>query len=221
MTEISNMKINEAKTLLIADDHPIFRLGLREVLNETSHYKIITEAEDGEQAIKRIQEYKPDIAILDISMPKVGGLDVIAQMRHWTQAPLFVLLSLYDDEVYIRKALAYGVSGYILKENTDEELLKCLDAVNQGERYLCSSIREKIVSSDNSKLNQLSQTERQIFSLVADLKTNTEIAQILSVSVRTIENHRFNICKKLNIKGKNALLKYALSFDEPVQERLQ
>jgi len=128
--EMTAMNTNEIKTLLIADDHPIFLVGLREVLSETNNYKIIAEAENGEQAINRIKEYKPDIAILDISMPKVGGLDVVAQMRNWTQAPLFVLLSLYDDEVYIRKALAYGVSGYILKENTNDELLKCLDIIN-------------------------------------------------------------------------------------------
>lgn len=206
------MNTSEIKTLLIADDHPIFLVGLREVLSETSNYKIIAEAGDGKQAINRIKEYKPDIAILDISMPEVGGLDVVAQMRNWTQAPLFVLLSLYDDEVYIRKALAYGVSGYILKENTNDELLKCLNVISTGKKYLCSSIKEKIVN--NSELNQLSPTEQQVLSLVADLKTNTEIAKILSVSVRTIENHRFNICKKLNIKGKNALLKFALSIDE-------
>lgn len=206
------MNTSEIKTLLIADDHPIFLVGLREVLSETSNYKIIAEAGDGKQAINRIKEYKPDIAILDISMPEVGGLDVVAQMRNWTQAPLFVLLSLYDDEVYIRKALAYGVSGYILKENTNDELLKCLNVISTGKKYLCSSIKEKIVN--NSELNQLSPTEQQVLSLVADLKTNTEIAKILSVSIRTIENHRFNICKKLNIKGKNALLKFALSIDE-------
>lgn len=204
------MNTSEIKTLLIADDHPIFLVGLREVLSETNNFKIIAEAEDGEQAINRIKEYKPDIAILDISMPKVGGLDVVAQMRNWTQSPLFVLLSLYDDEVYIRKALAYGVSGYILKENTNDELLKCLNVISTGKKYLCSSIKEKIVN--NSELDLLSPTEQQVLSLVADLKTNTEIAKILSVSVRTIENHRFNICKKLNIKGKNALLKYALSI---------
>ena len=210
------MDTSEIKTLLIADDHPIFLVGLREVLSETNNYKIIAEAEDGEQAINRIKEYNPDIAILDISMPKVGGLDVVAQMRNWTQAPLFVLLSLYDDEVYIRKALAYGVSGYILKENTNDELLKCLDIINNGKKYLCSSIREKIVNSNKNKLDQLSPAEQQVLSLVTDLKTNTEIAKILSVSIRTIENHRFNICKKLNIKGKNALLKYALSIDDQV-----
>ena len=214
--EMTAMDTSEIKTLLIADDHPIFLVGLREVLSETNNYKIIAEAEDGEQAINRIKEYNPDIAILDISMPKVGGLDVVAQMRNWTQAPLFVLLSLYDDEVYIRKALAYGVSGYILKENTNDELLKCLDIINNGKKYLCSSIREKIVNSNKNKLDQLSPAEQQVLSLVTDLKTNTEIAKILSVSIRTIENHRFNICKKLNIKGKNALLKYALSIDDQV-----
>jgi len=206
--------MNDKTTLLVADDHPIFILGLHEVLRNSNRYEIIAEAEDGEQAIKKIREYKPDIALIDISMPKKDGLDVVAQLSRWANAPLFVLLSLYDDEVYIRKALAYGVSGYILKENTHKELLKCLDAVRQGERYLCTSIREKIAVSDNSKLKLLSQTERQIFSLVSNLKTNADIANLLSMSPRTVENHRFHICKKLNLHGNNALLKYALSLDD-------
>lgn len=208
------MQVNEVTSLLIADDHPIFLVGLREVLNETSDYSVIAEAEDGEQAIRKIKEYKPDIAILDIAMPKIDGLDVVAQIRHWSYAPSFVLLSLYDDEVYIRKALAYGVSGYILKDNTYSELLTCLDTVQKGERYLCSSIREKIAASNKNQLDLLTPTERQVFALVADLKINTDIAKVLSMSVRTVENHRLHICKKLNLKGSNALVKYALSLDD-------
>jgi len=211
------MQNNEVTSLLIADDHPIFLVGLREVLNDASQYSVIAEAEDGEQAIRKIKEYKPDIAILDISMPKINGLDVVAQIRNWSYAPSFVLLSLYDDEVYIRKALAYGVSGYVLKENTYKELLNCLDAVKRGDQYLCTSIREKIATSNKGRYDQLSPTEKQIFSLVADLKTNNDIAEILSVSVRTIENHRFNICKKLNLKGSKALIKYALLMDDIIQ----
>lgn len=209
----NQIKNNKVTSLLIADDHPIFLVGLRNVLNESSHFKIIAEAEDGEQAIRKIKEYKPDIAILDISMPKIDGLDVVAQTRHWSRAPAFVLLSLYDNEVYIRKALAYGVSGYILKENTYKELINCLDTARQGGKYLCSSIREKIASGNKNQLDLLTYTERQVFSLVADLKVNTDIAKMLSMSVRTVENHRLHICKKLNLKGSKALLKYALSLD--------
>ena len=207
------MSNHEVTTLLIADDHPIFLIGLREVLSTASRYKIIAEASDGEQAIRKIREYKPDIAILDISMPKVDGLDVVAQTKNWSESPIFVLLSLYDDEVYIRKALAYGVPGYILKENTHKELLQCLDAVKRGEQYLCSSIKDKISVGKKSKMDLLSATEQQVFSLVADMKTNNDISDILSMSVRTVENHRFRICKKLNLKGNNALIKYALSLD--------
>ena len=208
------MPNNDVTTLLIADDHPIFLIGLREVLSTSSRYQIIAEASDGEEALRKIREYKPDIAILDISMPKVDGLDVVAQTQSWSVAPLFVLLSLYDDEVYIRKSIAYGVPGYILKENTHKELLTCLDAVKRGEQYLCSSIREKISASNQNKMDLLSPTEQKIFSLVAEMKTNTDIAKLLSMSVRTVENHRFHICKKLNLKGNNALIKYALSLED-------
>ena len=208
--------IDNITTLLIADDHPIFRIGLREVLKGAPDYKIITEAENGEQAISSIKTYQPDIALLDISMPKKNGLDVVAELQNWSKAPAFVILSLYDDEVYLRKALAHKVLGYILKENTHSELLKCLDTVKSGKRYLCSSMTEKafdIEDNTNNILQSLSPTEHRIFTLVADLKTNADIADILSMSVRTVENHRFHICKKLDLQGTNALAKFALSLD--------
>ena len=189
--------MNEIKTsLLIADDHPIFRIGLREVISHSSKYNIITEAEDGQQAIDKIKNYKPDIAILDISMPKINGLDVVAELRSWSKAPSFIILSLYDDEVYLRKALAYDVLGYMLKENTHNELITCLDNVTKGKRYLCSSILEKateIKSNTETNLDLLSTTENKIYTLVSDLKTNADIAEMLSMSIRTVENHRFNI----------------------------
>lgn len=210
---------NNITTLLIADDHPIFRIGVREVLKSASDYKIIAEAKDGEQAINRIRNYQPDIALLDISMPKKNGLDVVAEIRNWSKAPAFVIMSLYDDEVYLRKALAYGVLGYILKENTHGEMLKCLDSVRNGKQYLCSSIKEKmfkINGNNKNSLELLSPTEYQVFTLVSDLKQNSEIAEILSMSIRTVENHRFHICKKLDLNGANALAKYALSLNDSV-----
>lgn len=210
---------NNITTLLIADDHPIFRIGVREVLKSASDYKIIAEAKDGEQAINRIRNYQPDIALLDISMPKKNGLDVVAEIRNWSKAPAFVIMSLYDDEVYLRKALAYGVLGYILKENTHGEMLKCLDSVRNGKQYLCSSIKEKMfkINGNNKNLLELlSPTEYQVFTLVSDLKQNSEIAEILSMSIRTVENHRFHICKKLDLNGANALAKYALSLNDSV-----
>lgn len=209
--------MDKTTTLLIADDHPIFRIGLREVLKTSPNYKIITEAEDGKQAIRKIKDYQPDIAILDISMPYKNGLDVVADLKDWTKAPSFIILSLYDDEVYLRKALAYGVLGYMLKENTHSELLQCLDSVIKGQQYLCSSIREKIssiVDNDKNTVQKLTTMEYQILMLVADLKKNSEIADILSMSIRTVENHRFHICKKLNLSGTNALAKFAIAFNK-------
>ena len=124
---------------------------------------------------------------------------------------------MYDDEVYLRKALAYDVLGYMLKENTHNELLTCLDNIKMGKRYLCSSIIEKAVDikrHNKINLDLLSPTENKIYTLVSDLKTNYDIAEMLSMSIRTVENHRFNICKKLDLHGPNALTKHSLSIKD-------
>ena len=115
------------ETVLIADDHPIFRRGLRDVIEEHGRFRVITEADNGADAINLIREHKPDIAILDIAMPQADGLDVMAQAVRWPDAPRFVILTLYDDEAYFRRAMELGALGYLLKQNAEEELITCLD----------------------------------------------------------------------------------------------
>lgn len=209
-------------TVLIADDHPIFRRGLRDVIAEHSRYRLLGEAEDGAQAIRQIREHRPDIAILDIAMPEADGLDVMAQVSRWPDAPRFVILTLYDDEAYFRRAMELGALGYLLKENAEEELIACLDNVCRARRYLSPAISWKLVEEGDKPrvagpLDALTATELRVLKLIAEHKTSQQIGDLLSISHRTVQNHRANIARKLDLHGAHALLRLALEhFPQPV-----
>lgn len=198
--------------ILIADDHPIFLRGLFEIIEESEDYRVVAEARDGEKAMLALREVRPDIAILDIAMPNMGGLDVLAKTGHWGERPSFVLLTMYDDEIYLRKALEFGALGYLLKDNAESELIACLHAVRSGNVYISPGIAGCLVQSSglsDEPLDRLTPTERKIFLLIADYKKNHEIAELLGISIRTVQNHRTNICQKLDLHGHHALIKLA------------
>jgi len=205
-------------TIVVADDHPIFRRGLVDTLEDSDGYEVVAEASDGNEAIALIVKYKPHIVILDISMPVRDGLDVLVKARHWANPPIFIMLTLYDDESYLKKALEYGAQGYLLKDNAESELLTCLKMVTLGKTYLSPGVSWRLVEGAEQApdpLKNLSTTERRIFTLVSEFKTNAEIAELLSVSIRTVQNHRSNICKKLGISGAHALSQFAARFAGP------
>ncbi len=202
----------ETTNVLIADDHPIFRRGLFEIIEESEQFHVIAEADDGEKALRALRDVRPEIAILDIAMPNMGGLDVLAKTGHWGEKPVFVLLTMYDDEIYLRKALEFGALGYLLKDNAESELIACLRDVLAGQRYISPGVSRTLAQSSASAdnpLEQLTPAERKIFLLIADYKNNNEIAELLGISIRTVQNHRANICQKLNLHGHNALIKLA------------
>jgi DNA-binding NarL/FixJ family response regulator len=202
----------EITSVLIADDHPIFRRGLFEIIEESDQFHVIAEVDDGEKALLALREMRPAIAVLDIDMPVLGGLDVLVKTNHWGVKPIFVILTMYDDEIYLRKALEFGALGYLLKDNAESELITCLQDVLAGKQYISPSLSQALGKSSTSAenlLKKLTPTERKVFLLIADYKTNHEIAELLSVSIRTIEKHRANICLKLNLHGHNALIKFA------------
>lgn len=209
------MMTREKITIVVADDHPIFRRGLVETLEDADGYEVVAEAGDGEEAIAQIVKHRPQIAILDISMPVRDGLDVLVKARHWANPPIFVMLTLYDDEAYLKKALEYGAKGYLLKDNAEAELLTCIKMVSMGKSYLSPGVSWRLVKGTeqtSDSLQNLSKAERRIFSLVSEFKTNAEIAELLSVSIRTVQNHRSNICKKLGLSGAHALSQFAARF---------
>ncbi|MGE0321059.1 MAG: response regulator [Polyangiaceae bacterium] len=202
--------------VLIADDHPIFRRGLREVLEEDVGFRVVAEAQDGVEALRALRELRPDIAVLDIAMPECDGLEVLTESQGWPDAPRVVLLSVFDK--YVERAFELGASGYVLKEDAELELVQCLVAVASGERYVSSTLIESAGPQGQSDaphpLDQLTETERRVLKLLAEFKTSREIAELLSVSFRTVQNHRASAVRKLGLGGAQALLRYAAAHRE-------
>lgn len=205
-------------SVLVADDHPIFRHGLREAITQDPRLKLVAEAGDGQEAMALIRTHRPDVAVLDIAMPEADGLDVLAHAARWPDAPGFIMLTMYDDEAYFHRALELGALGYMLKESAEAELVQAVLAVSQGRRFFSPRIGWEYPAPESgqagSPLDNLTATERRILHLIAHYKTSRQIGELLNISHRTVQNHRANICGKLNITGRNALLRYAVEHGE-------
>ncbi|MDR9417664.1 response regulator [Gracilimonas sp.] len=206
------------KTLLLADDHVLIRNGLRQVIEKQGKYSII-ETDEGESALEIIREQKPDIAILDIEMPGMTGFEVAQKVHKESIKIEIIFLTMYKDESIFNKAMDIGVKGYVLKENTVSDILDCLKAVIKGKHYLSPAISDFLVNrntklmepaSDNEGINLLTSSELTILKLLAEMKTNQDIADDLNISIKTVQNHRNNMCNKLKLTGTHALLKYAV-----------
>ena len=204
----------EQLIILIADDHSLIREGLRQVLESQPDFTVI-EAEDGETALQSIRDQQPHIAILDVEMPKMTGFDV-ARHVHRESLPTDII---FRDESVFNKAMDIGVKGYVLKENTVSEIVQCVQAVSAGRYYLSPTISEYLIrrntklaspASDKEGLDLLTPSEKNILTLLATMKTNQEIAEQLHISIKTVHNHRNNICDKLGLHGAHALLKFAV-----------
>jgi len=205
--------------VFIADDHPIFRQGLVKILETDSYFDIIGESGDGMEAYQMIKNLLPDVAILDISMPNMNGLEIVRSVRQDNLLIEIIILTMYKDDEYFNEALRLGVKGYLLKENTTKELLNCVRAVLNGKHYVCPDLtdylihRNEVISTlekENPLLKELTDMERRILRLIAENKTSKEIAAELFISHRTVQNHRAHICEKLGFIGYNKLLQFAL-----------
>lgn len=208
----------ETTSILIADDHELVRKGLRHFLETEPQFRI-TEATDGSKALDLIEKQQPDIAILDIQMPGMTGLDVAMAVLQKQLPVKLILLTMFKDESAFNKALDLGVRGYVLKENTISEIRESISKVMGGSFYISPVLTEFLLHRTAAKpvaihgqdvLSQLTATELRILKLLATMKTNQEIAEELSVSIKTIHNHRNNICNKLDLRGAHALLKFAI-----------
>ena len=197
--------------VVIADDHPIFRRGLRDVIDGHDRFRVVAAVGDGEAALTALREHRPAIAVLDISMPKLDGFEVLTQSRTWADPPAVVMLTMYDD--YADRAMEAGARGYLLKENAEQQLIACLEAVADGERYVSDGIdwRPDTRTVAPGPIAALTQTERRVLRLLSQFKTSREIGEILCVSHRTVQNHRANMCAKLQLVGSKALLQFAIA----------
>jgi DNA-binding NarL/FixJ family response regulator len=205
--------------VLIVDDHPLFRNGLRQVIDSDPSLEIVAETGDGEVALQLIQEKKPDVAVLDINLPSLSGLGIARKLKGKRHTTHVVMLTMHKEEEIINHALDIGVKGFVLKENAVEEILKAIAAVAAGEHYLSSSIssylvrrrsRSEALAAQKPGLDDLTKAERRILKLIAEKKTSREIAAELFISPRTVEAHRANICNKLALSGSHSLLQFAL-----------
>jgi DNA-binding NarL/FixJ family response regulator len=205
--------------VLIADDHPIFRKGLREVIEAEPGLRCVGEAADGETALDTLTRLQPHVVVLDIQMPKGDGFAVARAVRERRLPVRIVFLTMYDDEDVLNHALDLGVDGYVLKESAATDIVGAIKTVANGQSYISPSsagyllarrARAADLVTRTPGVQDLTPAERRILKLIAQQKTSKDIAGELFVSHRTVENHRQNICQKLGIHGSNALLKFAI-----------
>lgn len=201
--------------VLIADNHAISRRNLHDVIENSGEFNVVAEVEDGTHALQALRKQRPEIALLDIDIPGIGGLGILAKTSFWAERPIFVLLAIHDDEASFHKALEFGALGYILKEYAESEIIPCLRMVSAGKHYISPSFSWVLAKKPPANLTlstRLTPSERKILSFIAEYKTSAEIAKLMGTSVRTVQNHRANICSKLGLRGHNALIKLATQY---------
>ena len=208
-------------TIILADDHPLLRMGLREIIHQHAGFRIVAEAGNGERALELIEGMRPDIAVLDIDMPKLSGLDIVKYVLAHKIPTEIIILTMHEEASYFERALDLGVLGYVLKESVEHEIIAAIESVRNGKPYISPSLSSILLKRNphaqeglEKKLGiaDLTATERKVLKLVADNKTTKEIADLLFVSERTVESHRSSICSKLDLHGQNALLRYAMTL---------
>ena len=209
--------------IAIADDHSIFRKGLRAIIEAEQSLLVIAEAANGEEALRNIEELRPDVAILDVDMPKVDGLQVVKELQRRRIPVECIFLTIHSEEDVLNEALSLGVKGYVLKESSSTDIVNAIHALRQGHHYTSPSItthlinradRAKSLGEKMASVNDLTPTERRILRLIDDYKTSKQIAEQLCIHYRTVENHRTNISAKLGLRGSHALIKFALKHQQ-------
>jgi two-component system, NarL family, response regulator NreC len=205
-------------TIVLVDDHDIVRAGLRAILDTEKDFQIVGEASDGQTALQIVQHLKPDILLLDLVLPKLNGLDVARSVHNISPGTQVIVLSMHSNEAYVVDALKIGVAGYVLKDKATEEILEAIRYVLEGERYLSPPISGRVIESYIQRIQEssmdsyetLSDREREVFTLAAEGHSNPEIAQMLSISPRTVETHRSNVMRKLGLRTQTDLIRYAI-----------
>jgi DNA-binding NarL/FixJ family response regulator len=205
--------------IIIADDHPIVRRGLRQVIESDSRLIVLGEANDGAEAIDLIEELKPEIALLDVDMPTMDGFQAAREIHKRRLAVKIIFLTIHSEEDLFHSAMNLGANGYLLKDNAISEIVNGVKAVSEGKFYISASLTSFLLKrqrasqnfvAETPSINKLTGTERRILQMIADYKSNKEIGEEMFIHFRTVESHRHNISRKLDLRGHNALLKFAL-----------
>jgi DNA-binding NarL/FixJ family response regulator len=201
--------------VLIADDHGIVRGGLRLLLDRQPDMEVVGEAADGADAVAAALAHRPDLAILDVSMPTLTGLQAARAIRAQAPEVTVLMLSMHDDERYLFEALKAGAAGYVLKHEAGQELVDAARAVNRGESFLTNAgqrslVRAWMADESTAPREPLSPREREVLKLIAEAHTNREIGEILGLSEKTVETHRGNLLRKLGMRDRVELVRYAI-----------
>ncbi|MCZ7555211.1 MAG: response regulator transcription factor [Bacteroidia bacterium] len=206
-------------TILIADDHPMFRRGLKESIEEIERFQIVAECQNGAIALEKIRLLRPQITILDMEMPQMGGLDVALHLQREELHTGLIFLTVHDDEAMFRRAMDLGARGYILKEAVVNEIVQGIEVVADGDFYISPLLSSRLLQmtrnndgnvASQAGLSNLTPAERRILKLIAEELSTDEIADKLCVSPRTVEHHRSNMNHKLGLSGSYALVRFAL-----------
>ena len=207
-----------ALRILLADDHTVVRQGLRKVLEERPEWQVVAEAGDGRDAVRLAEEFRPDVAVVDVAMPLLNGIEATRQITKRAPQTKVLVLSMYSDEAYVTQMLKAGATGYLLKDSADVDLLQAVQAVSQGKSFFSPAVA-RLMSDDYARqrgenlvdrYESLSEREREIFQLVAEGKTNKEIAALLFISPSTVETHRARIMEKLDLHSAAEIVLYAV-----------
>ncbi len=203
--------------LLICDDHTLFCEGIKAMLRNEPNMEIVGEARDGRRAVELVKELKPDVLIMDVSMPDMNGFDATRRIREFDDSVKVLMLTMHDDEDQVARCLEAGASGYILKDAPASQLLYAIETVEKGERYLSPVVLKKVVAGyvNNSQRPQtsydrLSPREREILKLLAEGLSVKEIATRLNLSVKTVDVHKYNLMRKIDVHDRAELIKYAI-----------
>jgi DNA-binding NarL/FixJ family response regulator len=206
------------RTVLVADDHPLFRRGLRAAIEEDKRFRVVAEAGDGESAIRQIEHHAPSVAFVDLAMPIKDGLAVAAWAAERASPTRIVVMTLYKERDFVDRAVELGAAGYLVKDDAQDEVLRCLDLVLAGEFYMSSAVGAPNpppppAAADpaiRAALAKLTPAQRAVLIRLADYRSSKDIARLLAISPKTVENHRANIAAALGLHGANALLRFAV-----------
>lgn len=221
------IQLSEIIQILLADDHPVVRRGLKVTIEDDESLRVIAEAADGNDALRQIEALQPAVAILDIDMPGMNGLGVAREVGQKVLPTRIIFMTFHADEELMRAAMEVGGKGYLLKGSETEEVCAAIHAVHAGRTYIGSAMAAVMLNqsaqrrgASPSGLKLLTPTEKKILRLIADGLSSKEIGDELKIHYRTVENHRTNMCRKLEIEGANALARFALQNRAGLQERL-
>src|ERR1700720_1760134 len=205
--------------IVLADDHSIMRSGLRALLHQQPDFEVVGEANDGREALDLVESLRPDVAVLDITMPNLNGIDAARQMAAKQLGVAIIVLSMHSDEGYVLRAMKAGVHGYLLKESAEVDLLQAIRAVTEGKAFFSPAVSRMLAEDYVRQLQDkdiedsydlLTTREREILQLIAEGKSNKDVANMLNLSLYTVETHRSNILEKLNLHSVPELILYAV-----------